>query len=206
MQSWAGLMEALGDTAARLQLRPGANEATIAAAEAVLGYRLPADYRAWLAIADGQEVDPDGETKSLSILPTMGWFASIERVVSQWREARTFDLDDYAVTETQDKGRVRFFVGHPHRLAIAGSEHLGEGGTLLDLIPGPSGSTGQLITMTSECDFAVIGESLSRFFERIAVLVSTGKLVPAVVEYGYQRLVMPKGGNSLKLVRGDRQR
>ncbi len=51
MQSWAGLIEALGDTAARLQLRPGANEGAITAAEAVIGYRLPADYRAWLAIA-----------------------------------------------------------------------------------------------------------------------------------------------------------
>lgn len=201
-------LAALGDDAARLRLRPGLDEERIVVAEGVLGLRLPDDYRAFLQLHDGQELDMDDGVAGLSVLPGgAAWFVPLDRVLAQWQWERTFDLDDYdSIHETQDKERVRFFVGHPRRIAIAGAVALDGGNFVLDLVPGPKGTSGQLLEMTSECDFEVIGESLGGYFDRFAQLIETGKLTCATDEHGYEKLVMPGGGDVRRLVRKQRQR
>ncbi len=54
MEPWKRLIDALGPDAERLKLNPGATAKAIKAAEGELGFALPADYRAWIALANGQ--------------------------------------------------------------------------------------------------------------------------------------------------------
>ena len=208
LQTWHRLAAALGDDAARLRRGPGVDEERIVAAEGILGVRLPADYRAWLQLHDGQQLDMVEGVEGLSVLPGgAAWFVPLDRVLAHWQWERSFDLDDYdSIHETQDQKRVRFFVGHPRRITVAGSANLDGGNFVLDLIPGPNGTPGQLLEMTSECDFEVIGDSVSAYFDRIAELLEVGKLVVTTDDNGYETLVMPQGGDVRRLVRGQRQR
>jgi cell wall assembly regulator SMI1 len=206
--SWGRLVAGLGTNPVRLRLRAGLDEARIVAAEAGLGFRLPEDYREWLQMCDGQEFDDVDGLAGLSLFPDGGaWLHPLERVMKQWRWERGFDLDDYdAIPQTQDRERIRFFVGHPRRVTIAGPANLDGGNVLLDLVPGPHGAPGQLIGATSECDFEVLGASLSAYVNRLAALLEGGELVVVTDESGYEKLVMPGGGDVWRLVRGERQR
>jgi cell wall assembly regulator SMI1 len=171
--SWQRLVRALGDRAGLLRLRPPATETQLVAAETMMALRLPADYRAWLAGCDGQELD------ALSILPRGGWFASIDRVVSEWVFHRNFDAPEL---DTTDDALVRSNVFDPKRVTIGGWEDLGGDSVMIDLLPGPRGTPGQLLTLYTECDFAVIGTSLADYFERVAVLIERGELTADLLD------------------------
>lgn len=201
MDAWSRLVTALGDAAPRLGLRPPATETQLVATEVMLRTRLPADYRAWLAIADGQE------PWALSILPSGGWFVSLDRLLAQWMHERQFDLDDYDdIPETQDDDRVRFYVFHPKRITIAGSEYLDGDNTVLDLIPGPAGTVGQIANLVSECDYEVIGTSLSAYFTRVAELLETGQLAPRQIDADREWLLPDDRDRRWEwLVRGERR-
>lgn len=173
MTSWQRLVRALGDRVALLGLRRPATETQLVAAETMMALRLPRDYRDWLAQSDGQE------SGAFSILPRGGWFASIDRVVSEWVFHRNFDAPEL---DTTDDALVRYTVYDPKRVTIGGWEHLGGDSVVLDLLPGPRGTPGQLLTLYTECDFAVIGTSLADYFDRVAVLIERGTLTPELLE------------------------
>lgn len=177
MRTWRRLIDALGSDARRLGLRKGATETSILAAEMLMNVRFPADYRAWLAIADGQE------TESLSILPTAGWLISIDRLLEKWIADRRYDLEDYDAPETHGGGAIRPFVYHPRRITIGGATFLDYDNTLLDLVPGPDGVEGQVINFVSECDFVVLADSFDAYLDRVAELLETEQLVVGVNEY-----------------------
>ncbi len=178
MEAWTRLVRALGSAAAELALRPPATETDLVATEVMLGHKLPAEYRAWLAIANGQE------TTGLSILPRGGWLISHDRVIEQWTHERGFDLDgdDYDAAAGEEDEPVRPFVFHPRRITIGGWQFLDGDNTLLDLIPGPVGTEGQVMTFVSECEFEVIGTSFGAFLEGVAKLVESGTLSPLMVD------------------------
>lgn len=188
MEAWSRLVRALGPAAAELALRPRATETDLVATEVMLGHKLPADYRAWLAIADGQT------TTGLSILPRGGWLISHDRVIEQWTHERGFDLDgeDYDDAPGEDDERVRPFVFHPRRITIGGWESLDGDNTLIDLVPGPAGTEGQIMTFVTECDFEVIGTSFAAFLTGVAALVEDGALSPQMVGDAF-RLSTPDG-------------
>ncbi len=183
MRTWRRLIEALGPDAARLGLRKGATETSIVAAETFLNTRFPADYRAWLSIADGQEIE------SLSILPTGGWLISLDRLLEKWTDERKHDLEDYDDPETHGGGAIRPFVYHPRRITIGGARFLDYDNTLLDLVPGPDGVEGQVINFVTECDFVVLAESFDAYLDRVAELIETQQLVVGEDEYGAACLV-----------------
>jgi len=188
MEAWNRLVRALGPAAAELALRPGATETDLVATEVMLGHKLPADYRAWLAVANGQE--PVG----LSILPGGGWLISHDRVIEQWTHERGFDLDpdDYDAAPGEDDERVRPFVFHPRRITIGGWQMLDGDNTLIDLVPGPTGTEGQVMTFVTECEFEVIGASFGAFLAGVAQLVEEHALVPLMVDDAF-RLTTPDG-------------
>jgi cell wall assembly regulator SMI1 len=221
VRTWRRLLDALGPAASRLQLRRGASETSIVAAETLMNVRFPADYRAWLAIADGQEVD------SLSILPTGAWLISIDRLLVRWTEERNFDFadeddedldddlddddldddefddldddnelgekrvgDDEADNEAdneddnEDDGpaisstdAIQPILVHPRRITIAGTELLDYDNTVLDLIPGPTGTKGQVINVVDGHELVVYRPSFDAYLERVAELVESGALV-----------------------------
>lgn len=183
MRTWRRLIAALGADAGRLGLRTGATETSIVAAETLMNVRIPADYRAWLAIADGQEIE------SLSILPTGGWLVSLDRLLVKWTEDRPWYLDDDE-PDTQADGRIRPFVFHPRRLTIGGSRFLDDDNTLIDLVPGAAGTEGQVINFVTECDFVVYRPSFDAYLDRVAELVESRALIVADTEDGL-RLVPP---------------
>lgn len=194
MRTWRRLIAALGPSADRLGLRKGATETSIVAAETLMAARLPSDYRAWLAIADGQE------TEALSILPTGGWLVSIDRMLERWTHERNFDLEDDD-TETQDDDRVRWLVFHPKRIPIGGWYDLEGDTTVMDLIPGPAGTKGQLMDYVSECEFEVIATSFDAYLDRIAELVETKLLVVVETASGPQLAPPGRAGRWEWLVR-----
>jgi len=196
MESWDRLVRALGATAGELGLRPPATETDLVATEVMVGHPLPADYRAWLAIANGQE------TTGLSILPPGGWLISHDRLIEQWTHERNFDLEEaeYDGAPIEDHGRVRGFVHHPRRITIGGWYDLDGDNAMLDLIPGPDGTEGQIMTFVSECDFEVIGTSFGAYLDRVAALVEAGKLTPGM-ENDAPKLCTPQGGRWEFLVR-----
>jgi cell wall assembly regulator SMI1 len=181
MESWRRLITALGDAAPRLRLRPPATEAAIAGAEALFERPLPAPYRAWLAIADGQEPD------ALSVLPQGGWFYPLATVVETWLGEAKFHVRELDDEPAPPDALVRPVVFHPTRITIGGDE-LALREPVLDLWPGPRGTVGQVLSLVSECDFAVIGTSLDDLFTRTANLVLGGQLYPRDVD-GAEMLV-----------------
>lgn len=189
MRTCRRLIEALGPTAARLGLRKGASETSLVAAETLMNAKLPSDYRAWLAISDGQEIE------SLSILPTGGWLVSVDRLLEQWTYERQFDLEDYEIPHTQDRDRIRSFVFHPRRITIGGAQFLDYDNTVLDLVPGPAGTEGQLIDFVSESDFTVVAPSFDAYLDRIAELVETKQLVVGTNDEDHLALVAPDQGD-----------
>lgn len=204
MEPWNRLIDALGDAAAQLKLGPGATPRAIKAAEQELGFALPDDYRAWLAIANGQALH------GLSILPNGGWLISLERLLDQWRYERGHDLEDAdyaAIDVTQDRDRIRSFIFHPRRLVIGGAAHLDYDNTLLDLIPGPAGTVGQVIVFITECDYVTLAPGLGAFFDRVAELVEARQLAPRPQEDDLgPALFSADGGTWNALVRGDKPR
>ena len=59
----------------------------------------------------------------------------------------------------QCEGRVKNEVFSKKRIPIAGTKYWDQDKTYLDLDPGPRGVAGQVITLVTECDFEVLGES-----------------------------------------------
>lgn len=155
-----------------LGLRPGASAEALAELEHVLGRPLPADYRALLTIADGQ-VDEPG-------FPWMAGCNPLRPVASvgpQLGEERGM-TEDFPPAEHEDlDGWIRGGRYHPNRIPIAGTRWWDGDNTYLDLEPGSGGKVGQLITLTTECDFVVLGESLAHALDRYVTALEGGDLV-----------------------------
>ena len=92
-------------------------------------------------------------------MPGSGALASLSAIVAQWKDERENDDED---DEPAIEGGVYNVMWHPRRIPIAGSEYWDGDNTYLDLHPAPKGTSGQLITFTSECDVALLGTSRTR--------------------------------------------
>jgi cell wall assembly regulator SMI1 len=153
-----------------LGLRPGGSDAALDALEKALGLPLPADYRELIKFADGQD------KHSFPWMPGCDRLAPVATVAPQLAEERGLASEFPASSDEECEGwtyRGRYFA---NRLPIAGSQWWDGDVTYLDMAPGPKGKVGQLVTMTSECDFAVLGESLGQALERYAAALASGDL------------------------------
>ncbi len=160
------------DRGLSLGLRPGASAETLAAAEQALGRALPADYRELLNLADGQLDDP-----TFPWMPGCDPLASVTSVVAQLGEERGM-TEDFPPSADEDlDGRIRGGRYHPNRIPIAGTKWWDGDTTYIDLEPGSKGTDGQLLTLTSECDFVVLGDSLAHALERYVAALESGDLV-----------------------------
>jgi cell wall assembly regulator SMI1 len=173
--------------AGSLRLRAPASEGEIAAAEAVIGRRLPAAFRASLAIHDGQESDYEVEW-----LPTRGCLAPLSEVVAQWQYARGWD-DDSFYDALDDADRVRCLVSHPGRVVVGNSIYFDGDGLVLDLIPGPAGVEGQVLAFVTECDMVTVGSGFDDFMARLVALLDRDLLtVAAGDDYGRRSVLVSK--------------
>ncbi len=171
---WTRITTCLGEHASTLTLRPGASEATIAEVERALGVELPADYRAWLRLHDGED-DVEGRVEWL---PAWGRLLPIAETLERWRDEQEWaqtDVDE-SFGWLQDDDRIRGVVKHAKRIVIAGNRYGDGDNTYLDLIPGPAGTSGQVIVATTECDFELVGTSFLDFLRRWASAFEAGTL------------------------------
>ena len=171
--AWSRILACLGPHATTLRLRPGASEAALAEAEAAIGVTLPADLRAWYRLHDGEAHAPG----RVEWLPAGGRLLPLAVVAERWRDEQEWaSADDPGLLHTQDDGRICSVVRHALRIVIAGNQWGDGDNTYLDLVPGPSGTPGQVIVATSECDFEVVGTSFVDFLERWAAAFEAGEL------------------------------
>lgn len=172
-QVWQRITTCLGEHAATLKLRDGASEAEIARVEAAIGVELPADYKAWLRLHDGED-HVDGRVEWL---PAYGRLLPIGDTLERWTDEQEWvEADDEGMGYAQDDDRILCVVRHPKRIVIAGNLYGDGDNTYLDLIPGPSGTVGQVIVATTECDFEVVGTSFLDFLQRLASACEAGTL------------------------------
>lgn len=124
-----------------LQLRPGATEKQIVAAEKALGRKLPADFRASVKIHDGQE---DGCT--VGWVPVALQLRSLASIVRCWTGDRVYYRESAEAFDALDKTKcVRQCHLHPAHLPFAALMHWDYGRLMFDFTPGPKGTAGQVI-------------------------------------------------------------
>lgn len=156
-----------------LALAPGAPEKAIAAAEKTMKLAFPHDFRASLAIHDGQLAADGG--------PPFPWMAGcgpllpLAEVVARWREeqdlaARKAPRKD--VVAPTDK--LRAGVHRAGRVPIARTAGRDPELTFLDLDPGPAGTRGQLATMVSRAELVVIDTGFAPALERWVNVLERG--------------------------------
>lgn len=165
-----------------LGLRPGAAEAELVACERVIGRPLPADFRAWLQRHNGQDME-----RHCEFAPGCNWLASAEGIARQWLDEAQWAEDDDVGGEPQCRGRVRSVVFDKGRIPIAGSLYWDGDRVYLDFSPGPQGTPGQVIALTSECDFEVLGSSFGAFMRGYVALLERGDLRAAPDGLGLPR-------------------
>lgn len=156
-----------------LALHPGASEKAIAAAEKTMKLAFPPDFRASLAVHDGQA--SDGGAQVFPWMPGCPPLLPLARIVERWKEEQDFAAKRQPKKEWFDAGgKLKGGVYRTGRIPIAGPMRREGERTFLDLDPGPSGARGQLITMVSASDFVVIDASFAAAFERWVNVLERG--------------------------------
>lgn len=155
-----------------MRWNPPSTPSTLDRAEAVMGLTLPADYRETLLIADGQD---QSAGQPPQWMPGCAALRPIADVLERWSYEAELTADDPEPTASEDS-RFMWTVVHPRRIPIAGSPYWDGDNTYLDLIPGPTGTAGQVLTFTSEVDMEIVGGSLRSALEKVIRVVEAGGL------------------------------
>ena len=179
-----------------LRLRSGVTERSITAAEKQMKLQFPDDMRESLLLFDGQ----DSALQPLMWSPGCGYLATLEEIVAQHAES-VDDAEEYespdepkatdagkSKKQAQDGGRIRNVLFDAKRIPIAGAPYFDGDVTYIDLDPGPKGVCGQIITLTSECDFIVLGSTLREHLTSYIEALESGELVLSA-----ENDVVPKG-------------
>lgn len=169
---------------AQLGLRPPATKKSIDAAEKALKVRFPDDFRESLLVHDGQDDEP-----SVLLFPVAHRLGSLESLVACWKSDRgSYEAGD-AFEYLDDSKRVRQDHLHPKQIPIAGSTYWDYGRLLIDLVPGPKGTSGQIIAR-DDIDLRFIASSFAELLETLATGLESG--ATEVVEDSGQFHLIPK--------------
>ncbi len=170
---WARLEAVASRHGVTLDLAPGLPEATLAAAEARLGFSLPPGYRASLALHDGQTSFKRGGG-GLPWMPGCPPLAPLASVLERWTEVADLASEFPPPDATEDADRIRSGIYRARRVPIAGTPWWDGDTAFLDLDPGPAGTEGQLITMVTECDLVTLGPSFEAALARWVSALESG--------------------------------
>lgn len=158
-----------------LCLRPPATEAELADAEHALGRPLPADVRASYRVHDGQ----DDHGYDVMWLPYAYRLGSLAAIVAHHLDERAFQggiVDEERMDWLDDAGEVRQVFWHPDRVVIAGSPHWDYDQLVLDFVPGPNGTPGQLIARV-DIAFVRLCSGFGSLLQQYADGLEAGRIV-----------------------------
>ena len=156
LETWA--LEHAGRS---LHLRKGASAKALKAAEKTMKLALPADVRESLLAHDGQEARED----LFEWLPGVAQLKPLDEIVARWQEEDA-QTDDAGAGEIL--GPLRRALWHRKRIPIAGNPWWDGWNTFVDLLPSPTGTSGQIISFVSECDLVCLAPSLRSALEHYA--------------------------------------
>jgi cell wall assembly regulator SMI1 len=187
--AWGRVIAGLGSYGGTVRARPGRSD--LGRLEGALGFALPEDYRAWLALHDGEQDVPG----RVDFLPAGGFLLPSDTVLERWVDPDGWNQSDKdpGYAEFQDDDRIRNVVRHARRVMIASNRYGDGDNTYLDFCPGPAGVAGQVIVATSECDFEVVGSSFEDLLRRLATALEDGLLETRAAERGNPPRVVAKG-------------
>ena len=151
--------------ARRAEFLPGASAASIAEAEAVLGLTLPAEYKEFLALHDGQEPGSP-MVESASLMP-------LEEVVRRHAILAELFPQRAAIDPAEVDAEVRAVELSASWIPIGVSAR-GRDVLCLDLDPAEGGTAGQVILVVLDDDVRALvapgfGDLLSRYFEEAQI-------------------------------------
>lgn len=157
------------------KLRSPASGDAIATAEKHLGRAFPDDFRASLAIHDGQDDEP-----GCPWLPAVDRLGSLESLTRCYVEDRDDAEDEWraGVDVFDEARRVRQCYWDPRWIPIAGSTYWDYDRLLLDMHPGPEGNEGQVIVRWSG-QAVYLCASFGELMERTAEGMTSGRIVMA---------------------------
>ena len=159
---------AVNDSYELSHLAPPATEAQICALEEAIGYRLPADYRASLAIHDGQQEDFVSVIDSLSL-------NSLRETLEEWRVMeellRAGTFEDYAPSELPEEGLLAGWWNRGWLPIVSDN-----GNSInIDLDPADDGVVGQVFFFDHEQGAGpVLAHSFAEWLEQVAEELETG--------------------------------
>ncbi|MBA3461612.1 MAG: SMI1/KNR4 family protein [Deltaproteobacteria bacterium] len=151
-----------------LALRPGASEEQIVALETQLGRRLPDDVRESYLVHDGQD------------MPSVRWFDGerrlhpIDSIAKEWADGYRDETED-PEGPAEDTRAMQVFQ-HRDRLPLIGVQHWDGDNVYVDFLPGPDGTSGQLL-YRMDIELSVIAGSWREFLEEYARRLEAGELV-----------------------------
>lgn len=155
-----------------LQFNSGASREEIESAEKHLGVSFPASYRNFLLQHNGQEVVED-----FNWLPGSGALYDVQTIIEVWNDEQAwYEGDPESFADYMDDDKIRFVIAHPKRIQISNSEYRDGDAMYIDYIPGPNGIKGQIIAMTSECEFEVVGANFAEFLEKYSRLLEKDRI------------------------------
>jgi len=185
---WARLSRWFADElpSGELRLRPPASPEAIEAAEAALGRSLPDDFRASLAVHDGQDDEP-----TILWLPSAVRLGSLDAIVECFRDDETSrDFADTSLADELDAtGRVRQMQFDPDHVAFAGSTYWDYDRLSFDFHPGPAGNDGQVIAR-ADIDLVYVCDSFASLMEQTVRGLVDGRivLIPTDPRTGWTRV------------------
>lgn len=167
------IIEGQGLTLEQLGFRPGASATEIKELESEIGRELPHGLRYFLSQVNGQTED------GLLFLPgcACARLLSCEEIAKTWHFGKQLAAREGAMDffdRYQDDDRIRGILHSEDWIVFA--EEAGIVVVALDFVPGPNGTSGQVITDITECDFIVLGESFDAYFSKIVSLMESGVL------------------------------
>ena len=176
------LIDALARRGAALDMRAGASESDIDAAEAAIGRTLPPELREWYRATDGPTTATPHDPGAVHLFPADMMLYSLEALVAEHaNQAAMHTEDGHDVLGAGDW--IRRVSWHAARIPFAGAE--GTAWLWTDGVPGPNGHQGQVVYNTSESDVAVLGTSFADFLERYIAALDAGTLIVTPVDGAY---------------------
>ncbi len=174
-ETWSkfeSFLKSKGKTMGELGFRPGAKDEDISKLEIRLSTNLPADYKDFLLICNGQKA------LTLDWLPDHMTLFGVKEVAEtyEYELSRMPLVGEHTYNTFHFHDKIRSIIFHHQRIPIAQYE-VGACEIYIDNIPAPKGTDGQLIFNATEADFIVLAKTLTSLISTYVTLLNNGKLI-----------------------------